>query len=111
MALEDLFKVVKDRFKEDKKPEKTDEGIEIPKNLLFKCPRCGTVVYSEEFEKNKKVCPSCNYHARINHRDRLEITVDKDSFEEFDASLATENLCALCGIQRENGQVGRPKKS
>ena len=33
------------------------------------------------------------------------------SFEEFDASLATENLCALCGIQRENGQVGRPKKS
>ena len=91
MALEDLFKVVKDRFKEDKKPEKTDEGIEIPKNLLFKCPRCGTVVYSEEFEKNKKVCPSCNYHARINHRDRLEITVDKDSFEEFDAGMTSLN--------------------
>lgn len=33
------------------------------------------------------------------------------SFEEFDASLATENLCALCGIERKAGQVGRPKKT
>lgn len=33
------------------------------------------------------------------------------SFEEFEESLATENLCAICGIQRKNGQVGRPKKS
>ena len=33
------------------------------------------------------------------------------SFEEFEVSLATENLCAICGIKRENGQVGRPKKS
>jgi hypothetical protein len=32
------------------------------------------------------------------------------SFEEFDTSLATENLCAICGIRREFGQVGRPKK-
>ena len=45
----------------------------------------------DEFEKNKKVCPSCNYHARINHRDRLEITVDKDSFEEFDAGMTSLN--------------------
>ena len=91
MALEDLFKVVKDRFKKDKKTEKTEESIEIPKNLLFKCSRCGTVVYRDEFEKNKQVCPSCNYHARINYRDRLEITVDKDSFEEFDAGMTSLN--------------------
>lgn len=35
----------------------------------------------------------------------------KIGFEEFDASLATENLCALCGIKRKAGQVGRPKKT
>lgn len=32
------------------------------------------------------------------------------SFEEFDASLATEKLCSLCGIERKSGKVGRPKK-
>lgn len=91
MALEDLFKVVKDRFKEDKKPEKAEESVEIPKNLLFKCPRCNTVIYREEFEKNKQVCMACNYHARINHRDRLEMTADKDSFVEFDAGMTSLN--------------------
>lgn len=32
------------------------------------------------------------------------------SFEAFDKSLATENLCALCGIQRRANKVGRPKR-
>ncbi len=91
MALEDLFKVVKDRFKDEKKPEKEEGSVEIPKNLLFKCPRCNTVVYRDDFEKNKQVCPSCNYHARISHRDRLEMTVDKDSFVEFDAGMTSLN--------------------
>ena len=31
------------------------------------------------------------------------------SFEEFDRSLATQNLCRLCGISRNTGKVGRPK--
>lgn len=33
------------------------------------------------------------------------------SFEGFEKSLATENLCAICGIKRKAGQVGRPKKT
>ncbi len=91
MALEDLFKVVKDRFKDEKKPEKQADSVEIPRNLLFKCPRCNTVVYRDEFIKNKQVCMACNYHARIGHKDRLEMTVDKDSFVEFDAGMTSLN--------------------
>ena len=30
--------------------------------------------------------------------------------EDFDKSLATKNLCQLCGIDRKSGRVGRPKK-
>ena len=32
------------------------------------------------------------------------------SFAEFDDSLATDNLCLLCGIERKSRKVGRPKK-
>lgn len=32
------------------------------------------------------------------------------SFEEFDQSLATKKLCVLCGIRRNTGKIGRPKK-
>lgn len=91
MALEDLFKVVKDRFKEDKTAEKTSGSVEIPKDLLFKCPRCDTVIYRDDFEKNKQVCAACGYHARIAYRERLEMTADAGSFTEFDAEMNSVN--------------------
>ena len=61
--LEDLFKVVRARFNDDSPEEKGDkpsDDVNIPKNLLFKCPRCGTVAYMEDFEKNRKVSANCN---------------------------------------------------
>lgn len=89
--LEDLFKIVKDRFNDEKAEQPADKTVEIPKDLLFKCPRCGTVIYMEDFEKNKKVCMNCNYHARLTWRERLEMTADKDSFVEFDAGMTSLN--------------------
>ena len=91
MALEDLFKVVKDRFKEDNKTEHSSSGVDIPKGLLFKCPRCRTVIYKDEFDRNKSVCLACGYHSRISYRERLDITVDKGTFEEFDAEMSSVN--------------------
>ncbi len=105
MALEDLFKVVKDRFKEDKKDEKSSGGVEIPKDLLFKCPRCDAVAYRDDFEKNRQVCASCGYHARISYRDRLEMTVDKGSFTEFDAGMTSLDPISFPGYPEKIAEL------
>ena len=89
--LEDLFKMVKDRFNEEQKEEADSSALEIPKDLLFKCPRCQNVFYMDEFEKRKKTCPVCNYHARLSAKERLDITVDKDSFKPFDENMVSLN--------------------
>ncbi len=105
MAIEDLFKVVIDRSKADTKPKadskqkKPSPGVAIPQGLLFKCPRCGTVVYRDDFERNKSICPACNYHARIGWRERLEMTVDKGTFTELDADLKTLNPIEFPGYE------------
>lgn len=106
MALEDLFKVVKDRSKADVKPKdaksrKSGSGVEIPQGLLFKCPRCGTVSYRDDFERNKSVCGSCNYHSRISARARLEMTADKDTFTELDAGLTSLNPIDFPGYEEK----------
>lgn len=93
--LEDLFSVVKVRFNGEK-PEKSAEDkngrkTDIPQGLLFKCPRCRNVTFEEDFQKNGKVCPHCNYHSRLAARERLDITVDKGSFEEFDKEMISKN--------------------
>ncbi len=92
MALEDLFKVVKERFvTEIPQAQPAETGVEIPEDLLFKCPRCGNVIYNEEFERAMKVCPKCGYHSRLTWKERLDLTADKGSFKELDESLHSLN--------------------
>ena len=85
--LEDLFKVVKDRWggthSEDGHAARVTDG--------HKCTRCGTLVSKQEFEKSRKVCPACNYHARLTWRERLAITADKNSFVEYDKDMRSRN--------------------
>ena len=58
----------------------------------MKCPVCKKPVLSSDLNENFKVCPSCGYHFRIGARQRIEITADKDSFEEFDADMTSVNI-------------------
>lgn len=91
-SIEELFKVVKSRFMDDNySDDSADKTVEIPEDLLFKCPRCGSVVYNEEFVRALKVCPKCNYHARLTWQERLEMTVDKGSFVEMNENLTSKN--------------------
>ena len=89
--LEDLFSVVKTRFNgNDIKSEEVKKS-NIPSDLMNKCPRCGNVEFMEDFEKNRKVCSSCNYHARLTAWERLNMTIDKGSLVEFDQNMMSKN--------------------
>lgn len=90
--LEDLFSVVKTRFNGDAKIDEPKKNkTDIPKGLLFKCPRCSNVTFIEDFQNNGKVCPNCNYHSRLSARERIDITIDKGSLIEFDAEMISKN--------------------
>lgn len=65
--------------------------VNIPSGLMFKCPRCQTVVFMEDFEKENKVCKKCSYHARLDVNERLALTADEDSFVEYDANMQSRN--------------------
>ncbi len=92
MQLEDLFSVVRTRFNSDPDAEPVKKSkTDIPKGLLFKCPRCTNNTFMEDFNAAGKVCPKCGYHSRLSARERLDITIDKDSFQEFDAEMVSKN--------------------
>ena len=78
MALEDLFRNVTKRFNDDTTAEHEP---------MFKCPRCQQSVPESQFQEQGKVCPNCNYHARLTAAERLRITADKNSFVEYDAGM------------------------
>lgn len=98
--LEDLFKNVKNRMADSPLPDFKSE-VSIPQDLWFKCPRCQTVVFEEEFAKELKICPKCGYHSRISSAERLALTADEGSFSEFDVSMTSKNPIGFPGYEQK----------
>lgn len=67
------------------------EKRDIPEGLWIKCPRCNEILYTKELEKNFKVCQKCNYHFRLNAKERIAMTADEGSFQELEHDLTTIN--------------------
>ncbi len=63
------------------------------------------MVYRKEFSQNLRVCPRCGYHERLGAWERLDITVDENSFLEWDAELAPADPLTFPGytekVQRD----------
>ena len=38
---------------------------QVPDGVATKCARCGEILFTKDFEKNLKVCPSCGFHHKL----------------------------------------------
>lgn len=72
------------KFEEERK-------VYIPNDHWIKCNKCSRILYKEDISLNFMVCPFCEYHFRLNPRERIEYLVDKNSFEEFDKDISSVN--------------------
>ncbi len=88
----DIFNFLKPKNELENQGESVENHPFIPNELWVKCPVCKNPVLSSDLNENFKVCPKCGYHFRIGARQRIEITVDAESFEEFDAELTSTNI-------------------
>lgn len=77
-------------FKKSKEP-RLARKVKIPEGLWVKCDNCKEIIYRKEIEKNLKVCPKCNYHFRISAQERLELLIDKDTFEEMNRDITSDD--------------------
>ena len=64
----------------------------VPDEMWEKCPACGTLLLTTDIEENLRVCSKCNHHFRLNARERIKMTADKDTFVEMDADFESKNI-------------------
>jgi len=60
---------------------------EFPSQLWTKCPSCSEMLFNKQLARNLSVCAKCDHHFKIGARERIELLVDKGSFDEQDAQL------------------------
>jgi acetyl-CoA carboxylase carboxyl transferase subunit beta len=85
--------VFKDLFQKKKYAVVPSERTkrEIPEGLMNRCPKCGTIQFSKELEKNLKVCSTCGHHFRLNAWERIAMTLDEGRLFEIDEHLISED--------------------
>lgn len=59
----------------------TEEKLEVPDGLWFKCPSCKKTSTTEELKENLYVCIHCSYHARINSIEYFALLYDEGKHE------------------------------
>lgn len=55
----------------------------VDDRFLIYCKGCKNHVFKKDIEDNLNVCPKCNTHNKFKARDRIRLSTDKDSFNEF----------------------------
>ncbi|MBN2831205.1 MAG: acetyl-CoA carboxylase carboxyltransferase subunit beta [Candidatus Omnitrophica bacterium] len=60
---------------------------EMPDGLWTKCEACSETLYNKTIEENFKVCPKCGHHFSLGAYERINMVIDKDTFEEYDKDM------------------------
>lgn len=84
-----IFK--KSKYIEVKNLENGDKKPNIPSGMWVKCETCGKILYNKDLESSIMTCENCRTHFRIGSRDRINYTIDKGTFIEYDKNMISDN--------------------
>lgn len=76
-----------------------ERDASIPEDLWTKCSKCGELLYTRELERNSRVCPKCSHHFRLTARERIDLLVDADTFEEWDTDILPTDPLEFVDLQ------------
>ncbi|RFC54411.1 acetyl-CoA carboxylase, carboxyltransferase subunit beta [Brumimicrobium aurantiacum] len=65
----------------------TKDKKETPEGLWYKCPKCQTVVTTEDHISNFFVCERCSFHERIGSEEYFQLFFDDAKYKEIDKKL------------------------
>ncbi len=78
-------------FKRQQTPFSKKSKRDIPTDLWTKCESCGQLIYNKALDETLRVCSKCDFHFSLTARQRLDLTVDAGTFEEWDANLVPKD--------------------
>ena len=77
------------------------ERPEVPEGLLKKCNKCGAAILTEEVKSAGYICPKCQGYFRVHAYERIRMTVDEDSFEEWEKDMECVNPLEFKGYEEK----------
>lgn len=89
----------------------TEKRANVPEGLWRKCPKCDSVLYRPDLERNAEVCPKCDHHMRITARRRLNLFLDESGRTELFPELETIDRLKFKDKKRYRDRLTTAQKS
>lgn len=90
----------------------TERKKSVPEGLWIKCPKCESVLYRSEVERNHEVCPKCDHHMRLNARKRLSAFFDEGApVTEIGADVSPVDALKFKDQKRYKDRISAAQKA
>ena len=76
----------------------------MPDELFSKCPACKHTIYQKDLG-SERICPHCNYTFRISAQERLDLTVEPNSFVEMFTGIETKDPLKFPDYRKKLAQI------
>lgn len=83
----------------------------IPEGIWSKCPECDSPHYIKTLRDKLNVCPKCDYHFSLTASERVAVTVDDGSFDEWDADMISADPLEFRGPKTYKEKLESDKKN
>ncbi|MBC2850728.1 acetyl-CoA carboxylase carboxyltransferase subunit beta [Cetobacterium sp. 8H] len=95
--------VKENKSKDEQGTEREEKVIKKTKitNLWEKCPECHEIIYKNDIEQNLQRCPHCDYYFAMSGKERIDLLIDKETFQEMDMNLVSENPLDFPGYKEK----------
>ncbi|MCD8232505.1 MAG: acetyl-CoA carboxylase carboxyltransferase subunit alpha [Clostridiales bacterium] len=64
-----------------------EEAVARPQNKVRPCKKCGAAITGREVRENYYICPYCGGYYRVHAYRRIEMLIDKGTFEEWNREM------------------------
>jgi len=76
-----------------------------------KCTHCNELIHANELQENKHCCPKCDYHYRLTGLQRIQLLVDKDSFNEMFTQFKSTDALNFVDTESYSARLEKAVKS
>lgn len=83
---------------------------EMPNGLWQRCDECNNLIYRKVVDERMKTCPECNYHFTLSAQERVDMLLDKGSFEESWTNVAPTDPLEFTALQSYKTKIDEAQK-
>lgn len=97
-----------ERFFRRRRPQQ-QASADTPE-LWTQCPNCKTAIYNRDLEANLYVCPTCDFHMRLDAGQRVGVLLDPGSFTQHSGQVKPTDPLQFQDTEAYSERLSRAQK-